>query len=223
MKKYILIIPLFLSFFCLKTYSQVENYNPDNNIILHRAGEVILSGSPNILLRTPNGIQIAGGIKLQLFLSKRLSLDADMVLGRDYFHAGPGLIGLPLCLIVSGGLSRNQEFSLFDEGGGLSDFLFTIAVIALSFEHISYHIPVKNNLDVSPYLSLLRYKYAYEHGNYSDPDFMGEQLSFATGIQINKYFGRFVLSPYAEYNIGYRNHNPGYNLGIYCGVYFMKK
>jgi len=48
-------------------------------------------------------------------------------------------------------------------------------------------------------------------------------MSFASGVQLNKYFGRFVLSPYAEYNIGYRNHIPGYNIGVYCGVHFLHK
>ena len=115
-----------------------------------------------------------------------------------------------------------MEESLGDEGD-LQDFLFAVAAIALSFEHISYHIPVKDNLDISPYVSLLRYKYAYEHGNYSDNDFIGEQMSFASGVQINKYFGRFMLSPYAEYNIGYKDHIPGFNFGVYCGIYFPTK
>lgn len=159
---------------CLVTYSQFEYYKPDTTRNRHRPGELIVSASPNILLKTPNGVQMAGGIKIQVFLGKRFSLDADLVFGRDYVHSGPGLIGLPLCLIASGSIFKNEEVSFWNDEGSLTDFLFSVAVIALSFEHISYHIPMKNNLDISPYLSLLRYKYAYEYGNYSDPNFTGE-------------------------------------------------
>jgi hypothetical protein len=224
MKKFMVIFILFQVSSCIVTFSQFEYYKPDttrNN--QHKAGEMILSASPNFLLKTPNGVQFAGGLKFQIFLGKRLSIDADMVFGRDYFHAGPGIIGLPLCLIAGGSFFKNQEFSFGDGEGSLTDFFISVAIVALSFEHISYHIPVKKNLDISPYLSLLRYKYAYEYGNYSDSKFIGEQMSFASGMQINKYFGRFVFSPYAEYNIGYKDHISGCNVGVYCGIYFPYK
>jgi len=223
MKKYLLVFILFQVCSCLSTFSQLEYYKPDTNRNCHKAGEMILSASPNVLLKTPNGVQFAGGLKFQIFLGKRFSVDADMVFGRDYFHAGPGTIGLPLCLLAGGSFFKNQEFSFGDGEGSFTDFLFSAAIIALSFEHVSYHIPVYKNLDISPYLSLLRYKYAYEYRNYSDSEFIGEQLSFASGVQINKYFGRFVLSPYAEYNIGYSDHISGCNIGLYCGIYFPNK
>jgi hypothetical protein len=163
---------------------------------------------------------MAGGAKIQLFLNDRFSLDADLVFGRDYVHLSPGLIGLPLLLLAKG---SNEGLSFGGDDGSFTDFLISVALIAISFEHISYHVPLKNNLDISPYLSLLRYKYAYEHGKYSDLNFTGEQMSFATGVQFNKYFGRFVLAPYAEYNIGYSDHISGYNIGLYCGVYLPGK
>jgi len=223
MKKFLLICFLFIGYSCLVTYSQFEYYKPDTTRNQHRAGEIIVSASPNVLIKTPNGSQLAGGIKLQVFISKRFSLDADLVFGRDYVHAGPGLIGLPLGLIAWSNVFVNDGTLFGNDEGSLTDFLFSLAAVALSFEHISYHIPMKNNLDISPFLSLLRYKSAYEYGNYSDPAFIGEQLSFASGVQINKYFGRFILSPYAEFNIGYRDHIPGYNFGIYCGIHFPGK
>ena len=78
---------------------------------------------------------------------------------------------------VSGG---NVE----DDGGSVpfSDFLFIAAGLILSAEHISYHIPVKGSTDISPYLSLLRYKSAYEYGKYSNTNMTNEQLSFAAGL-----------------------------------------
>ena len=179
---------------------------------------MVFSISPNILCNTPNVVQLAGGLKFQMFLSKRISLDADLVFGRDYIHTGPGMIGLPLALIAFGSVNNFGESDLT-----LTDFLICAALIGLSFEHISYHVPVKSDLDISPYLSLLRYKYAYEYGNYSNQNVKGEQFSFALGLQLNKYFGRFLVSPYAECNIGYIDHLQGYNIGVYCGIYFPVK
>jgi hypothetical protein len=200
---------------CFVTYSQFEYYQPEVTKMQHQSGDIILSVSPNILFNTPNGVQIAGGVKFQMFLSKRISFDADLVFGRDYLHTGPGIIGIPVGLLLGTGSEIESD--------SFSDFLFYAAMIALSFEHISYNVPVKSDMDISPYISLLRYKYAYEHGNYSDPNVKGEQLSFALGLQLNKYFGRFVLSPYAEWNMGYMDHISGFNVGVYCGIYFPVK
>jgi hypothetical protein len=190
------------------------NNTQDTIISNHNSGQSILSFSPTVLLNTPNGVQLAGGIKYQLFVGERLSMDADIVFSKDYFHFGPGLIGLPL-LLLSG--SESDDFESF------GSFLFWLGAIALSFEHLSYHIPVNTDFDISPYVSVLRYKSSYEHNDISNPDFIGEQLSFAFGAQICKYFGRFVFSPYGEWNVGYKDFNSRFNLGIYLGVYFKRE
>lgn len=186
-----------------------------NMLPVHRFGDFSISGSANLLLKTPNGVQFAGGIKLRTFLSKKISFDSDLVFSRDYIHGGPGLIGIPIWLLFwhSG---DNSD----DEGMPIQNILLNAALILLSAEHVSYHIPVKNVLDISPYISLLRYKSSYKYGDYSNPDVAGEQFSFALGVELNKYLNRFVLSPYAELNVGYTDHIPGYNIGVYCGYYF---
>jgi hypothetical protein len=214
-------------FFLLLTgsisYSQFDYYKPEESGSNHRSGEFMISASPDVLFYTPNGVQLAGGIKVQIFLGKRFSLDADLVFGRDYAHFGPGLIGIPIAILAFSPTLGGEGLSFDDAGESLTEFLFSVAAIALSFEHLSYHIPLKNNLDIAPYVSLLRYKYSYEYGKYSEPGFIGEQLCFASGVQINKYFGRFVLAPYAEYNIGYRDQISGISVGCYCGIYFPSK
>ena len=154
----------------------------------------------------------AVGIKYQLFLGNRVSLDADFVFGKDYFHLGTGLIGLPIGLLA---LEAEDDEWWF--------FLFGLAAMALSFEHISYHVPVTADLDISPYVSVFRYKYSYEYNNYSDTTFIGQQFSFATGVQINKYFGKYVFSPYCEYNVGYKDLGSRFNVGVYLGIYFARK
>jgi|GEM_PF-908305 hypothetical protein len=188
--------------------------NAQNTIANHSSGQSILSFSPTVLLNTPNGVQLAGGIKYQLFVGNRLSMDADIVFSKDYFHFGPGLIGLPLLLLSGDG---SDDFDSF------GSFLFWLGAIALSFEHLSYHIPVNTDFDISPYVSVLRYKSSYEHNDLSNPDFIGEQLSFAFGVQICKYFGRFVFSPYSEWNVGYKDFKSRFNLGVYLGIYFKRE
>jgi hypothetical protein len=217
MRRKLSVIFFFIAYSCFTGFSQFEYYKPEVTLNQHQTGDIILSASPlNFLCNTPNGVQIAGGLKFQMFLDNRFSVDADLVFGRDYFHTGPGIIGIPLMFLTLGtGSDINSD--------SFAEFLFYVAAIALSFEHFSYHIPMKTDLDISPYVSLLRYKYAYEHGSYSDPNVKGEQLSSALGLQINKYFGRFILAPYAEWNMGYVDHISGYNLGVYCGIYFPVK
>ena len=181
-----------------------------NKIINHSKGQSMLMASPNVLINTPNGVQFAGGIKYQLFFGNRVSLDADFVFGKDYFHLGTGLIGLPIGILA------------IEEGGEWWSFLFGLAAMALSFEHISYHVPVTPDLDISPYVSVLRFKNSYEFNSNSDTTFIGQQFSFATGIQIYRYFGKFVFSPYCEYNLGYKDLGSRFNVGVYLGIYFAR-
>jgi hypothetical protein len=218
MKGFLLVVALCL--FSSSIYSQDEpefisqKYaRPD-----HYFGDYTLSGSANLLLKTPNGVQFAGGLKVRSFLGKRLSFDSDMVFGRDYFHAGPGIVGLPLWIFFwrMGSENYNEETSF-------RDLLFKIAVIVLSAEHVAYHIPATNTSDISPYLSLLRYKSSYKFGESSNTLVTNEQFSFALGLELNKYFNRFTVSPYAEFNIGYIDHKQCFNVGVYCGYYLQVK
>lgn len=194
------------------------NNSEKTNYTIHSPGDVGLAGSANMLFATPNGTQFAGGLKLRLFLGKRISFDTDIVFGRDYIHAGPGIVGLPVWLFFfsPGGLHSSDDKPF-------SDFLFYLAAMVLSAEHVAYHIPVKSELDISPYTSLLRYKSSYKYGDYTNPKYAGEQFSFALGVEINKYFNKFQLSPYVEYNVGYADHISGFNAGVYCGYYFRKR
>jgi hypothetical protein len=200
-------------------YSQSEY--PGNAVLpKHMPGDIILSASPNILIHTPMGVQFAGGAKIQFFLGKHFSLDADLVLGKNYFHMSPGLIGVPVGLL---GMTVG-----FDNTSELTSFLVSLVGLALSFEHFSGHFPVRENLEISPYVSLLRMK-SYNAGredvDYFDPELkmINDQLFFATGIQVNRYFGNFALSPYAEYSIGYRDHRHVIGFGVYCGITFNTK
>lgn len=188
------------------------------NYPAHILGDFSIAASPNILFNTPNGTQFAGGLKLRMFLGTRISFDADIVFGRDYIHTGPGIVGIPLWLLFLSprGISSSDESTF-------SGVLLAIITMVLSAEHVAYHIPLKSKLDISPYISLLRYKSSYKYGDYSNPKYAGEQFSFASGLEINRYFKRFQLSPYVEYNVGYADHISGFNTGVYFGYYFLSR
>jgi hypothetical protein len=209
---------LILSALCPVVISQNNTQAPlqVSDRISHSLGDLSFSGAPVVLFNTPNGTQFAGGFKMRIFMGRRFSFDADIVFSRDYLHTGAGIIGIPLWMLTLGS-------SVSDEESTFSEFLLKIAAMALSAEHFAYHAPVAKDFELSPYISVLRYKYANRYANYSDTTFISDQLNFAAGIELNKYYKHFLLSPYIEFNIGYKDHIPGVNVGIYCGVFIPNK
>jgi len=178
---------------------------------LHSPGDVSISLSGNTLLNNPYESVFSGGFKMKIFVGKRISFDADMLVGKDYTHFGPGIIGLPLSLLFLGP-------HLFASGNKLSGGggMFVLIMMILSAEHIAYHFPVKGNIDISSFVSFLRFKQlniAEQEDNYS-------HTSFVAGLELNQYFKRFVLSPYVEYNIAYDGYMKGFNVGLNLGYYF---
>jgi len=213
-------IPILALFFLTSgnLYAQFEYYVPKDSVIqpvrtllVHKAGDKMLSVSPNILTSHDFGVKFAGGITFQFFLGKRLSIDADLVIGNDYVHFGPGVIAIPLWI-----LAFSQSEFVDNNDLGLDGYLITLAAAVLSFEHMSYHIPVNKDLDISPYVSLLRFK----SNMHSSGENTGDNVSFATGVHFDKYLGRFFISPYAEYTIGYTHHVSGFNTGVGLGMSF---
>ena len=141
-------------------FSQFQYYVPKDTIkehvevySRHFSGEKKISVSPNVLASPDFGVKLAGGIKFQVFLGKKISLDADLIIGRDYIAGGPGIIALPFWLLFF-----DQSGFEVEGDSGFEGFLIMVAAGILSFEHISYHIPLKNDLEISPYVSLLRFK-----------------------------------------------------------------
>ncbi len=206
---------IIILFYSICSYSQFEYYKPDEAVMKHHKGERSFSLSPDVLINTPNGTQFAGGLKTSFFVSNRISLDADLVLGRKYAHVGPGIFAVPFLLFQPNALNSDYEFD------SIGDFLLFLGFFTLSFEHIAYHIPAGQTADISPYISLLRIESAGEDEFPTSDNPGTAHLSFATGIELNKYIGRFSISPYIEYNIGYKDHISGINLGVYCGICFQ--
>lgn len=213
MKKIVLIAPFILLSFSL--FGQVENESGvlPENYTNHSRGDASISLSGNTVFNNPFEPVYAGGFKMRMFVSKRISFDTDLLFGKDYVHFGPGVIGLPIWL-----LSNELGFSS-DEEGSFGLFLFSIALMALSAEHIAYHLPINNTTDISPFVSVLRFKQLTVEGINVAPEDNYAHASFVAGLELNRYFKRFVLSPYFEYNVAYDGYLRGFNLGVNFGYY----
>jgi hypothetical protein len=217
MKKQLLLSIIIILIYSGCSYSQFEYYKPDMTEITHFKGERSFSIAPNVLTNTPYGVQFAGGLKTRYFVSRRISMDADLVFGRKYMHFGPGLIAVPFLLFQPDAINSDYQFDSF------SDLFFFLGFYMLSFEHVAYHIPLKQYTDISPYICLMRFKSAGENEFPANNNAGTGQFTFASGIELNKYFGRFVFSPYVENNIGYKDHISGINMGVYFGYMFPSK
>ena len=222
---YSLLTIFLLSFCTLGLYGQKQHVLPDENFnhTVHTSGDFTISlVAPNILIDSHEGSMPGAGLKLRVFIGKKFSFDSDLVIGRDYLRFGPGMIGIPLWLLASGmGLGLN------DVGGETKEDLTSVlvigAVMVLSGEHFAYHLPVGTSSDFSPYISLLRFKTLNNQPNTESQDEFISNANFAVGIEFNKYVNRFVLSPYADYEIAYNGSGYGFNIGFSVGYYFRAK
>jgi len=217
MKRILFSIPVLL--FSLTLFAQEQNTTDSLPLSynIHSRGDAGISLSGNMIMNDPFGSQFAGGVKIRMFLGKRVSFDSDLAVGKDYVHFGPGIIGLPLWI-----LGAELGFSS-DDDDSFALFLFKLAAMALSAEHIACHFPVKNNTDFSPYVSVLRFKQFNNDNLNATLEDTGSHICFVAGLELNQYFKRFVLSPYAEYNIAYDGYTQGFNFGMNFGYYLPMK
>ncbi|MCB9000284.1 MAG: hypothetical protein H6540_09530 [Bacteroidales bacterium] len=181
-------------------------------------GDATLGLSPLFLGNTINGNQPGGSLNMQFYLAKWISLDADLAFSKNYFHMGPGTIALPIWLLVRSSWRSDGEVELSRES--FQNAAFLGAITLLSLEHLSIHIPVQNRSDFSPYVSLLRYR---SNKLNSDGYILGrteQQFCLAAGASLDNYFGRFILSPFFEYNRGYTDGIGEYIFGVRCSYGF---
>ena len=214
----------FILLSCIITAQEINSTNKPDDLtsgIVHGAGDITISASPNLVSNFSYETLFAGGIKLSVFMGKRFSFDSDIVFGKDYVHFGPGIIGLPLFLIF---FAPGEATFDSDEGDtSFGSFMAKIVLMVCSAEHFAYHIPLNNNLEIAPYTSLLRFKQLSNVEGSINPDEIESAICFAIGAEMNTYFKNFVLSPYIDYNNAYNGSLHGLNLGVYLGYNFARK
>lgn len=218
MKKLFLAFSIFLISLVLSAQVKDEPVQLNNRQTVHSKKDFSLSASPNILLKTPNGNIIAVGFKIRIFAGKRFSFDSDIMFGQNFMQLAPGIIGLPAIL-----LGYEMGFGTGEEDYTFTEFIIIGALIVLSAEHFAYHIPVNGFTDISPYVSLLRFRQFTNVANSENEDRIEGSACFATGLEINKYFKNFVLSPYADYSKGYSGPIAGFSFGINLGYSFSNR
>lgn len=94
----------------------------------------------------------AFGITGEYMLGDHVGIEFSAAGAKDYFQFGTGAILFPIALLISGTDS---------DGDGNSFLLFLIGIASL-FEHTNYHIPLNKNIELVPYVSLLKVRYMYE-------------------------------------------------------------
>jgi hypothetical protein len=114
-------------------------------------------------------------------------------------------------------------FGTTEEDYTFTEFIIMGVLMVLSVEHFAYHIPYKGYIDISPYVSLLRFRQFTNVANSENADGVEGSACFAVGLEVNKYFKKFILSPYADYSIGYSGPIRGFTCGINFGYYFSYK
>ena len=218
MKKLTLLFTIFIFPVILAAQTQDEPEQLKSDQTVHSKGDFSISASPDILFDTPNGSFIAGGLKLRVFVGKRFSFDSDVLFGRHFMQIAPGIIGIPAIL-----LGYEMGFGIEEGDNTFEEFLIMGVLIVLSVEHFAYHIPVKGYTDISPYVSLLRFRQFSNVADSENDDGIEGSACFAVGLEVNKYFKKFVVSPYADYSVGYSGPIHGVTCGINFGYYFSSK
>ncbi len=218
MKKLLLTFSIFLFSVVLVAQIQDEPEQLNSGLTVHSKRDVSISASPDILFNTLNGNIIAGGLKLRVFVGKRFSFDSEIMFGRHFMQLAPGIIGIPAILF-------GYELGFGSEVGDktFTEFIIMGVLMVLSVEHFAYHIPVKGYIDISPYVSLLRFRQFTNVANSENADGVEGSACFAVGLEVNKYFKKFILSPYADYSIGYSGPIRGFTCGINFGYYLSYK
>ena len=221
MKK-ILYVLLIVSVFPSLLFAQDDIFtnSPSEPAVIHRKHDFsIFLSTAYLSANNPYNPTLSGGIKMRMFLGERFSFVSGFMIGQDHSQWGFGTLGLPLWML-------GMEI-LFDENDDIgSEFAKTIffgIVMLLSAEHMAYHIPVYDNLEISPYVSFLRMKQFSNVESQEHPDGYVGATCLAFGAELNTYFNKFIVSPYVDYNIAYSGDFRGFNIGISVGYYLPTK
>jgi hypothetical protein len=208
---------LFAVIFCLQPvlFALAQEINGDSlQTSLHAPGDMIVEISPNIITNNIEGSRFAGGFNFEYFVSRRVNFNGYLFIGNGFGHLNLGLLTLP-AFVLLGSKGPGTEIHSFQ------DFVLMVVLLVTVFENPSIHFPVSSGSDFSLNVSPLRIIWDKVKTDASKGT--QAQMAFAAGIRYNKYFGRFVLSPYGEFCFGYSDFNPGINAGIHLGLYIPDK
>jgi hypothetical protein len=212
MKQYLLTFAMILLTVLLSGQDTIITDTLPTGKTFHVYKDAAIAFAPTFRYATPEGSSVAGSLKMRMFLGKRFSFDSEIVIGKEYLTFGPGLIGIPCWLLLFPSLNEDVSFN---------EMIAIAFFAALTAEHTAYHIPLRKYTDLSPYVSLLKFKTFYGNYKENNPGMYEDQVCFALGLELNKYFNKMVLSPYIEYNQGYGDPHGFMYAGVYFGFYIF--
>lgn len=156
-----------------------------------------------------------GGASFDIFLGKRVSTHYVAYFGKNYCEISPGVISIPLLLAMA---SDDDDDTETLEGLGFALFL-----VAVSFENISLHYKISENISVSPSLSLFRIRYFFDENNAERQTYLS--MSGGLGLKINQKLGKyFTIGAFSEAAVLYTKEYPlGFSAGISLGVFIPRK
>ena len=151
----------------------------------------------------------AYGITGEYMLGKHVGIEFSVAGAKDYFHFGTGAVLFPFALLLSG----------TDSDNGLLLFLIGIASL---FEHTNYHIPLSKNLELVPYVSLLRLRYMYDpESGFDDEIYASWSLGTKLGYRFNNNL--FINASVEGSQLYYSGRPRGIQTGIHIGYIFKNK
>lgn len=175
---------------------------------INQPSDIIVELSPVLISVNRDNPSFGGGLNLQYYISKRVNLNGYLVISGKYGHFNLGIISVPLLIAFESPEGIGSE--------NLEEFLLQLLLLVTVFENPSFHIPLNASTDFSVYAGVLRFIFDERNipaGSTDNNSF----LACYFGLRLNRYFGRFVLTPYGEVSFRYRDFSPSVNAGLHLG------
>jgi len=112
----------------------------------------------------------AFGVNAEYRFAKHFGFELSIAGGKDYLHYGVGSILLPPLVLL---LKPNKE------GPG---FVFLLVGIASCLEQTNFHLVLGKNIEIVPYISILKLRYMYDTNSSIQDTFFG---SWSAGTKLS--------------------------------------
>jgi len=162
------------------------------------------------------------GINGEIMMSNRFGVELSLAAGNGYFNYGiASLIAPPVILL--GRLERKMG----SQGG--AELIGLFLIIPALLEQTNFHIPISDNLQLIPFISIYKFKYLYDNNplnkyHYFCSGSIGTKLSLMTKsdwcISANYEYSRLYRGSEFQGQLDNSARNNGYQFTINIGYIF---
>jgi hypothetical protein len=162
------------------------------------------------------------GINGEFMMSNRFGVELSLAGGQGYFNYGIASVMAPPVILISY-LTRN-----LDEGS-FGSFIGLLLFIPALLEQTNFHIPIRDNLQLIPYISIYKFKYIYDTNpvnkyHYFCSGAIGTKLSLITKnnwcISANCEISRLYRASEYSGQLDNPASNDGYQVSFNIGYIF---